>query len=737
MSSKREAKRHSRPSAADKPAPRTTQTIPAKPTGWRLWVFRAIALLVVPAVFFGAVEVGLRLFGYGHPAGPFIKVKLDGQTCYGDNTEYSQRFFPRHLAREAMPYLFPADKPESTCRIFVLGASAAMGVPEPAFSFARMLRLMLVQQYPGVDFEVINTGMAAINSHAVLPIAREAAKHDPDVFLVYLGNNEVTGPYGAGTVFAPLSGNLSVIRAAIAFKGTRLGQLLTNTLASIGAGASAPQMWRGLEMFLDKQVRADDPGLQDVYQHFEANLNDIVAAGHKGGAKVVLCTVAANLKDCPPFGSLHRADLTEDQKHRWEEIYQQGVEHEQAGRWAQAVERYLAAGQIDDSYADLQFRLGRCYWAMNEFDQAADRYVKARRFDTLRFRADERINDIIRAMAGDTGQAVTLFDTDEMLGRHSDHNVPGAKLFYEHVHMNFTGSYWVARLLFDHMVNQDVLPERIARMQSSTPTPLTEAECARRLAFTELDRYQVAEKVLSGFIRRPPFSNQLYHDEQVTRMEQDVAAMKAGLTAEAMKEVGEQHRWAVENDQSDWLLHFKFGQFLSEHARDYRAATEQFRWVQSRLPHSWLGHNGFGMMRYALGDLDAAIAAFRTTIRLKPTSGATHFYLAEALQKKGRTDEAIRHYREAIQWERDCIPAYNNLARIYSERGKLDQAVAVCRRGVVFCPDSATLHGTLGTLLARQGHRDEALRELRTALQLDPNSAAIRSSLQVLLGGRG
>lgn len=705
----------------------------AKPSGRRLWVFRAVAALVAPAVFFGGVELGLRAFGYGFPAGPFVRVNVDGKACYGDNSEFSQRFFARHLAREAMPYVFPAAKPDNTCRIFVLGASAAMGVPEPVFSFPRILRVMLAHHYPGTNFEVVNTAMAAINSHAVLPIARAAAGHDPDVFLVYLGNNEVTGPYGAGTVFGPVSGNLSVIRGAIALKGTRLGQLLTNVFASVGAGAGAPQMWRGLEMFLDKQVRADDPALQEVYQHFETNLNDIVAAGRNSGARVVLCTVGSNLKDNPPFGSLHRADLTETDRKQWDEIYGQGVEHENAERYAEALERYRAAALIDETYADLQFRLGRCYWQLREYRKARQSYDRAELFDTLRFRADARINAIIRKVA--RGAGAQLVDAVRVFEQNSPEQVPGLELFYEHVHLNFKGNYLLAQAAFEEVTK--VLPDRVKQTRADEPGRRSEAECARRLAYTEWDRYQIESKVLNSFLKRPPFSNQLYHDEQVARMEQEVAALKAAVTEEVLTQVAQQNRWALENDEADWLLHWKHGQFLAEQVRDYRAAAAHFRRVRARLPHSWLGHDSLATVLYGLGDLDGAIAGFQAAIRLKPTCGPAHFYLAEACLKKGETDQAVHHYTQAVRWERDCIPAYNSLARIRAERGELDRAVEICRRGLVFAPDSATLHGSLGTLLARQGRRDEALSELRTALELDPNSTAIRSSLRVLQGGRG
>jgi hypothetical protein len=38
-----------------------------------------------------------------------------------------------------------------------------------------------------------------------------------------------------------------------------------------------------------------------VYASFERNLNDIIDAGLRSGAKVLVSTVARNLKDCGPF----------------------------------------------------------------------------------------------------------------------------------------------------------------------------------------------------------------------------------------------------------------------------------------------------------------------------------------------------------------------------------------------------------------------------------------------------
>ena len=85
------------------------------------------------------------------------------------------------LARDPHPCTLSA-KPAGTVRIFVLGESAAMGTPDPSFNFGRILGVMLREQYPGMQFEVVNGAMTAINSYVTREIARDCAARQPDLF---------------------------------------------------------------------------------------------------------------------------------------------------------------------------------------------------------------------------------------------------------------------------------------------------------------------------------------------------------------------------------------------------------------------------------------------------------------------------------------------------------------------------------------------------------------------------
>ena len=79
------------------------------------------------------------------------------------------------MARAPYPISIPQDKPPDTVRMFVFGESAALGDPQPAFGLPRMLQAMLELRHPGTQFEVVNAAMIAINSHVILPIARDCA----------------------------------------------------------------------------------------------------------------------------------------------------------------------------------------------------------------------------------------------------------------------------------------------------------------------------------------------------------------------------------------------------------------------------------------------------------------------------------------------------------------------------------------------------------------------------------
>jgi tetratricopeptide (TPR) repeat protein len=702
-------------------------------SGRRVWLFRLAAVVLGPVLVLGGLELGLRGIGYGYNPYVSVECEIDGKPYLGENVKFAWRFFPPILAREFEPFAFPAQKPANTCRIFVLGSSAAQGIPNHAFCFGRFLQYMLQERFPGVHFEVVTTAMAAVNSHVVREVAKDCARYEPDLFVVYMGNNEVVGPYGPGTVLTPALSNLCLIRLGIALRTTKIGQWVFALAGSRGAGRGGPRYWRGMEMFLGQQVRADDPRLAPMYHHFRRNLQDICRLGAGAGAEMVLCTVGVNLRDCPPFASLHRPGLTPQQRKDWEASCRQAGEMEARDQHAEAVASYLQAAQIDDSHAELQFRLGRCYQLAGDPANARDRYVRARDLDTLRFRADTRINEIVRETAQQAKRAnVHLADVAAALDANTPHGLPGEEFFYEHVHLTFDGNYLVARTALGQI--EPLLIRRWGdkvQPRGAVPTP---AQCAQRLVYNDWSRHGTLDTIVHSFLAKPPFTNQLDHKEQVARLSQQLKMLKAALTPPALKEIGAQYRAAIERWPDDARLRWDYGKLLAEDLKQYEAAAAQYRVVQQQLPHSHMSYDALAAVLRAKNDLAGAIAQYEKELAIKPTAGAAHYHLGWCYRKQGRMDSAAASYRRAIRFQPDYVPAYVELAEVLLGDGRLEDAARVCRQGLAVVPDSAWLHRNLAALLLKMGKRQEAVEEIHTALRLDPNSPQIRGAAERILG---
>ena len=710
----------------------------------RRWLFRALAL-VSPILVLGLGELGLRLAGYGYTTSFFLERRHEGRTLLMENPKFGWRFFPPSLARSPQPLSLAAAKAPGTIRIFVLGESAAMGDPDPAYGFPRQLERILQTRDPKHKFEVVNTAMTAINSHVIREIARDCAPRQGDFWVVYMGNNEVVGPFGAGTIFGRQAAGLAFVRASLLVKSTRLGQWL-GALRARSAGRSE---WQGMEMFLRNQVRSDAPGLRVVYDHFAGNLAAILELGRRSGSTVLLTTVPVNLRDSPPFASQHRPGLSVGQLDEWDKCFGRGRQVQDAGRFAEALGAYQEASQIDAEFAELPFRRAVCELALGQANGAPSDFRLARDLDTLRFRADSRLNQTIRRVAADQG--MTLIDAEQECSRRSADGIPGEALFYDHVHLNCTGNYLVAALFVAE------IEKKLNGAASSAGAELpAESDVARQLALTDFDRRRIGEEMRLR-LRQPPFASQL---SSRARDEQWEATL-ARLEAPPARFIGE-YQAAVGLAQEDWVLRANFGRLL-ESAGDAPAATLQWQAVARLLPYEadpWfqLGNlaysagsfaqaqglfrealkrkpdclealNGLGLALAAQGQAEEAVREFRTALRLDRFFSAARVNLAVAIANRGEIPAAMAEYRTALQLETNNVAARINLARLLVRQGNADQAILLYKEALALTPDEPVASFDLANALVAQGRQSEAVPHYQAAIRAKPDFAEARFNL--------
>jgi tetratricopeptide (TPR) repeat protein len=711
--------RHLAPKRGSEPVPNFRQIQISRR---RLWLFRIAVAVVAPILFLTLLEVVLRLVGFGFPASTFVKYKVDGKTVWCSNNKFGWWFFPPQISREFMPFVVPAEKSADTYRIFILGESAAQGDPSPGYCFGRQLEVMLRELYPTVKFEVTTAAMTAINSHAIVHIAEDCARLKPDLFVIYMGNNEVVGPYGAGTVFTPLSKSLTVIRASIAIKATRVGQLLSRISEITSRSGEKPEKWGGLEMFLGKQIRRDDEQMKYVYDHFRKNLEDILKIAHKSGAKVVLSTVAVNLRDCPPFASMHKSGLSEQQVKDFNGLYQEGITLEQAKDFKGAIDKYLACAEIDDTCAEAQFRLGRCLWNIEQFDKAKEHYEKAKELDTLRFRADSQINEIIRKVGHQYPTDVVYFvDSAEEFEKESPHGCPGFELFLEHVHPTFSGNYVLAKTVFAGV--EEALAEKTGEKKAKDAEMPGEEFCAKRLAFTISDSFLLMQANLQNISENQPYVNEAYHKEIVEYWKQKTGQIKNAINSTTLTEAIDQYEEALKVAPDDRWFRKNYARLLIDFKRSLPAAAEQYRNIIRHYPQDFSSFKDLATLEMMMNDIDAALKHAVTAVKLFSSDPVNNYTAGAAYQMKGENSEAIKYFNRAIRLNPQLVNSYIRLVQVLNQQGKTGRAEVVIRQGIEANPDNAPLHLELAKILGKRGLTLEANQELQKAMALDPNLA--------------
>ena len=704
------------------------KTRPRSLSAGRKWAFRLIALVCVPLLALGGLEGALRLAGYGYNTSFFDTFYIGHQRFLVDNENFSLRFFPPELARWPNPILMEARKPTNTYRIFVLGESAAQGDPEPAYGAARYLEVLLRERYPDEHFEVINVAITAINSNVILPIARACARQNGDLWIIYMGNNEMVGPFGAATVFGAKAPPWWLIRLNLAVQQTRVGQLITSLARKLRNNPTGDS-WGGMQMFLGNQLAPDDPRRETVYRNFERNLQDILRVGLVSGTKIILNTVAVNLKDCPPFASSTNSRLSSASQSRFEEQFTGARQQQAKGKFAAAVQLYEAASKLDGTFAELQFRWGECLLAQNQLSSAREHFQAACDEDALPFRADSRINALIR-QAGKTISSpnLDLLDAVNALETNGPAPILGEETFYEHVHFNFDGSYRLGRAWAEQV--QRLLPESVK--SHATNDWASQAACEQRLGLTDWNRSLVIQSVVQR-LRQPPLSTQFNNARRVGAFDDQLKELQRQMdAANAQANARQIYLDALKHAPDDYMLHENFAQFL-QFTGDFNQSVSEWQQASRLSPRNPFAFCQAGRLRAQMDQWPEAQAAFSQAISLHPRYFEAWLERGKSYFAQGRYEPALQNYEAARRLQTDNSEVYFEMGRTLSLLQRPTESVEHFRRAIQFKPGYWEAHYCLGGELALQGEVAEAKSEFETVIQLQPDYAPAHLNLGVAL----
>ncbi len=678
----------------------------------RKWLFRFVAVtLALSPILIG--EMICRFAGYGGYPPVLKRMKAYRGTQYvgtfqpGLNTFFWQTLSATGGMEE---HVFVTPKPKGRTRIMTFGGSAMRGFPQPRpLVSTSFLQAMLEDVWPDRDIEILNFGTTAVASFPVMYILDEALEYEPDLVIIYSGNNEFYGACGVASLHAFGKSTWSM-RAARAMRKTGLGQWIAEVSTRSAAATPAdskPAKSLMESVIADGQIGPDDSRRAAAADNLRNHLTSMVEACKSRGIPVIICTLPANERDMAPLGQDFDLPPEESVSKRFVECLAV-AERLVSETPADAVQPFEVALSLNPRHARAHYELARCYSVLGRDDDALANYEQAQELDPMPWRAPGSLSAVVRDVASESG--AILCDLVRTFRAASPDGAIGWELMDDHVHPTLQGQALIAESLLKCMTQLTgsvrVDPEPIETLSDWRAY-------AKALGENEYDRFGVQHRMRTLF--RAPF---------YAESNPDALARAERLCAEYRMGFSESELGAI-----------KFWQDPQTHSGGFRPITGFVGAVlmsegEFQKADRVLSIARRSVAEYSLWNLELTWRVLMARRRLHASLSPADIALAKEMIEDGET----MYRATGIRSPELC----RHLGMAYHLIGDHKRAIADLNKALEFVVDMSGFDVVQGLVdsLVQTGQTDKAIRVLKSPIK-DPQLAHACRSLLTRVESRG
>ena len=524
-----------------------------------------------------------------------------------------------------------------------------MGFPYNAeHGFSGYLRRALGKAAPG-RFEVINASGMSFGSHRVRDVLKDVVLFEPDLVIIYSGNNEYVEQNVLPEIKTPpavMEKIGSLFNQTDIYRAIRLGLFKVTPRVfesrikqDITDIRSNPNVNRG---DIGRSQHTDTPILANYRNNITAMKELLV----QQGVKVIFCTVPVDIGGWLPDSGLPQfADDAAAQ--RWLELVDMRDEAFKRGDVAREAEYMRKILEITPSDPGMRFNFGKTLWMLGKYEASHQELVKAKDLDYRPTRALSSFNEVIRSTV-DENRGVYLADLDGMVKeKYLQGQAKG--IFLDYCHLTETGNKLVAQWLLPTMAKAVKSPQLDITFLSGVIRADTRANTksdyvrghelyAQALTFENNNRPDLAEKNYLQALTYLPVFDQIYTN--LGHIYVDMGNLSRAL---------DMYNRALELNPKNHKVLLSLGYYSLQEERFDEAENFFVKAINISpiLPGAYSGLGDVAMQR---GEFQQAVKYYNDSLRLGQDSVWLRKSLAQAYVSLGDKENAVRNWKNALKY---------------------------------------------------------------------------------------
>ena len=370
----------------------------------------------------------------------------------------------------------------------------------------------------------------------------------------------------------------------------------------------------------------------DIYwngiNQFEGNIHDILEMLKDNKIPVIIGTLTSNLLDMKPFVSVK-------------------------------TENHPPADEI--------FYLAHSRLTEGKINESQKLFLEAKELDALRFRAPEKINEIIKQSGKDFN--ITIADIDSVFKAESPNQLVGYNLTVDHLHPNISGYRLIADSYFDKMESENILPNG-KRLSISRAT--TDSILLANFPFTKLDS-TIAEFSIMVLTGNYPFVPQGTLNYKVLNYK-----MKDFIDSLSTKVMNREVKWET--------AHFIMAEYYlgKNNLTGYQKEMEA---VIAERPYYDVPYEKIIRQFIDREKLDETIPFLIKLHSFKP-SFFTNKWLGQIYLRLNKYNESIKYLVDAVKYSEADSQVWYNLSGAYYLTGKINLSLEAIKRSLMLDPQN-------------------------------------------------